>query len=253
MPTKIQLRRDNYINFGNAQTALGSTPLLSSGEPAFDSGSRLRIGDGNLTFQKLPVYVPLTHFSVLGTDDSSFGVTAGDNENVFGDYIDLIQSEAYEIEYQLVGTYDSTSTSLTVAIENYFHTGSPTPAVENFVVDWTCHRNVNTTGYENLSFYGTLSSDANGPIVRDVSLLSGQSESTRSFSIHKTGNVTGNYFFTFRAKGIVVGGGGVTQFSPRFVYSNVAHLGSLTVTAGSYIKVTGLGPSNTMSRSGNWS
>jgi hypothetical protein len=236
MPTKIQLRRDSEIGVAAAPEV-----ILSSGEPFVLNGNSLSIGDGATTLVDLPAYAPNSHCSVL-TSNKTLG--AVQTETIFGGALNVYGGNVYEIEYQLVGTYDSNGTNLTVAVDNLISTG--TVSVGRWINEWTCHVNINTTNYANLSFYGSISSDSTAPIVKDAG-----SDWQDAAVIHLAGQPSGNYFFTYKVKGILIMATSGT-FNPRFSFSDAAHVGSLTLTAGSYIKATVLGTTNTITRKGDW-
>jgi hypothetical protein len=236
MPTKIQLRRDSEIGVAAAPEV-----ILSSGEPFVLNGNSLAIGDGSTTLVDLPAYAPNSHCSVL-TSNKTFGTEQ--TETIFGGALNVYAGNVYEIEYQLVGTFASNGTNLTVSVDNLIAAG--TVSFGRYINEWTCHVNINTTNYANLSFYGSISSDSTAPIVKDA-----DSDWQEAAVIHLAGQASGNYFFTYKIKGILVMSTSGT-FNPRFAFSSTSHLSSLTLTAGSYIKATVLGTTNTITRKGDW-
>jgi hypothetical protein len=244
MPTKIQLRRDSYINFGSAQVTADTTPILASGEPAWDSGTILKIGDGATLYQKLPSFQPVM-FSVLTSNSS---LTTGTNTKaIFGSSVILYQSVVYEIDMQVVGQFvTSGSNAITVSIGNTF---AGTATNSRFIVDWTCHRTTyNTSTYiASGSTYAqdnTPTKQLNQEVGTDWSAL---------VEILPTGSTLGTYYFTYRVKGIMINSadGSTDTLNPKIVFSN-GNWSSATLGAGSYIKITALGQKNAVVRSGNW-
>lgn len=116
----------------------------------------------------------------------------------------------------------------------------------SYVNEWTCHPNINTSGYENLSYFGSISSDTNAPIIKDS-----RSDWQTGTVIQPAGKPSGKYFFTYKVKGIFVTKNGVS-FNPRFSLSNTSHIKFFFLYSGSYIKATVLGPTSQIIRSGDW-
>jgi len=243
MPTKIQLRRDSYLNFGNAQVTADTTPILASGEPAWDSGTILKIGDGATTYQKLPSFQPVM-FSVLTSNSS---LTTGTNtKSIFGSSVILQQSVVYEIDMQVVGSFTSTNTNLVVSMGNTF-VGTATNS--RFTIDWTCHKTgYNTTTYTPDATSYTQDTTPLKVINREVS-----STWSDSVQILPSASGTGTYYFTYRVKGIMINSsdGGTDTLNPKITFNNGNWSGA-TLGTGSYIKITALGQKNTVVRSGNW-
>ena len=236
MPTKIQLRRDNYLNSGSL--------VLSSGEPFVFNGTQLQVGDGVTLQPDLPFFAPVSHYSVLASN-GTYG--AVQTQTIFGGALNLLPSTVYEIEYQLVGSFVSASTNLTVSIDNAITTG--TQSFGRYISEWTVHKDVSASPYDNLSAQGTVDTLSTSPTVRDA-----RSAWTDSQKIHPigTGTATGTYYFMYKVKGIIALGSLAGTINPRFNFSNTSHITSLTVTAGSYIKASILGDTNTTTRFGDW-
>ena len=236
MPTKIQLRRDNYLNSGSL--------VLSSGEPFVFNGNTFQIGDGTTLQPDLPFFAPISHYSVLPSN-SSFGTVQ--TETIFGGALNLLPSTVYEIEYQLVGSFVSASTNLTISIENFISTG--TQSFGRYISEWTVHKDVSASPYDNLSAQGTVDTLSTSPTAKDA-----RSDWTDSQKIHPigSGTATGTYYFMYKVKGVVALGTLAGTLNPRLNFSNTSHITSLTVTAGSYIKATLLGNVNTTTRFGDW-
>jgi hypothetical protein len=115
-----------------------------------------------------------------------------------------------------------------------------------FTKEWTCNKNINTSGYENLSYFASISSDSNASQKKDAG-----TNWQVSTPLQPAGLSSGRYFFTYKVKGTLVVGDSAT-FNPRFSLSNTSHIKYFFLYSGSYIKATVLGPTSLITRSGNW-
>jgi hypothetical protein len=228
MPTKIQLRRDSYLNFGTAQVNAGSTPILASGEPAWDSGTILKLGDGVKAYQKLPSIQPV-HYCVL-TSNTNF--VAGTNIlPLFGSSIILDQSVVYEIEYQ--ATLYITTTGSSAAGVKFGNTFAGSAGNSRYFVEWTTGTTANYVST-------TVHKEVHTNWADDVTVLAASATAD-------------SYYVSFKVKGIMINSadGSTNTLNPKITLTN-GNWTTAIIGSGSYMKVTALGQKNTSFLSGNW-